>query len=377
MAAPESDGMTSVREFFTTEATEYLDKLSSLTTALNDSTADPSEFHKVTRALRGSAQMAREDRMYRVAVALEGSARALATQTLPWSSDLSEKVTLTIEDMRALIYAGEHDEAADLRASEAVRRLASDGSETTAEVVQPGVDAQFRSWAASEVAGIAAELDSALQALARDPRNRDPLRSIMRRQRALSGAAQLSLVPTVAETLRALEDITRLIVRLDVAVKAEWLDAYRSARDVLVAATASLRIGQTPGQVPALNRIRALREELLERHGPGEEAPAGTASDAVTAHVNEQPPASVTGPASPVPLSHLGQPGVTPAGTTPAGVAPDETGVVPVEAVIYRGEAALRRALELREEIERTKGSEPAHSQALAELFDLIELARK
>src|SRR5688500_2266520 len=106
--------MTSVREFFTTEATEYLDKLSSLTTALNDSTADPSEFHKVTRALRGSAQMAREDRMYRVAVALEGSARALAAQTLPWSSDLSEKVALTIDDMRALIYAGENDEAADL-----------------------------------------------------------------------------------------------------------------------------------------------------------------------------------------------------------------------------------------------------------------------
>jgi chemotaxis protein histidine kinase CheA len=363
--------MTSVREFFTTEATEYLDKLAGLTTGLNDSAVDPAEFHKVTRALRGSAQMAREDRMYRVAVALEGSARAVAAQTLPWTPDLSEKVALTIADMRALIHAGEQDESADLRASEAVRRLASDGSETTTDSAPPIADAQFKSWAASEVAGIAAELDSALQALARDPRNRDPLRSIMRRQRALSGAAQLSLVPTVAETLRALEDITRLIVRLDVAVKAEWLDAYRSARDVLVAATASLRIGQTPAQVPALSRIRALREELLERHGPGEEGQANAAGSTA-----DQPPASVAGPPSPVPMSQLPQSAATEGGSSTT-TAADDAGVVPVDEVVYRGEAALRRALELRAEIERTKGSDPAHSQALAELFDLIELARK
>ena len=63
--------MPSVREFFSTEASEYLDKLGNLVAGLNDSAVDPAELHKVTRALRGSAQMAREERIYKVAVGLE------------------------------------------------------------------------------------------------------------------------------------------------------------------------------------------------------------------------------------------------------------------------------------------------------------------
>src|SRR5690606_24857925 len=118
---------------------------------------------KVTRALRGSAQMAREDRVYRVAVALEGTARALAAKTLWWNQQLSESVTRTIQDLRALIAGTDSEDTAELRAGEAVRRLDIGDAATAAAAAKPSADGQFRQWASIEVAAIAGELDGALQ----------------------------------------------------------------------------------------------------------------------------------------------------------------------------------------------------------------------
>jgi hypothetical protein len=50
----------------------------------------------------------------------------------------------------------------------------------------------------------------------------------------------------------------------------------------------------------------------------------------------------------------------------------DET-IVPIQALLYSGRAALDRALELRAEIGREGGTPSADT--LAELFDLLELA--
>jgi hypothetical protein len=52
---------------------------------------------------------------------------------------------------------------------------------------------------------------------------------------------------------------------------------------------------------------------------------------------------------------------------------PEDT-VVPIEAVLYRGRAALDRAVEIRDEIRRA-GTQ-ADPDALEELFDLLDLAR-
>ena len=48
--------------------------------------------------------------------------------------------------------------------------------------------------------------------------------------------------------------------------------------------------------------------------------------------------------------------------------------VIPVSALLYRGRAALDRAVELRDQL-RTAGGPPA-PELLEELYDLVELAR-
>ena len=48
--------------------------------------------------------------------------------------------------------------------------------------------------------------------------------------------------------------------------------------------------------------------------------------------------------------------------------------VVPVDALLYRGQAALERAIELRDALRRTGGA-PA-PEILEEIYDLLDLAR-
>lgn len=184
-------------------------------------------------------------------------------------------------------------------------------------------EAAFRAFAGREADAIRAELDAAVRVLRTNPRDRAPLRRVLERQRALGRAAGLRAFPVLAETLAAVEAITRIVQRLDAPVTSGWLDVYRAARDVLAAAAAALRTGDEPRPGPAFSRLRTLRDELLERYA--------------------RPPA---------------------------------TDAVPVERFFYRGERALRRALELRAPLETAVvARDPRAPDLVRELFDLLQLA--
>ena len=152
-------------------------------------------------------------------------------------------------------------------------------------------------FAAHEVAGVVNELEAGLVTLALDARNRDPLKAILRRQRALLGAARLDEIAVVAEALRATEDMTRVIAKLNVPVKEEWLAVFRSARDVLKAAVDPLRRGENPPPNPALSRLRTLRQELLDRYGEGDMLAVTGAPTPAAAAAGQPAAAAVNTPA--------------------------------------------------------------------------------
>lgn len=82
----------------------------------------------------------------------------------------------------------------------------------------------------------------------------------------------------------------------------------------------------------------------------------------------------------PVPTMHEGvRPTVSPAGAEASharGAQPastgSEQGVVPIESLLYRGEAALARARAVRDSLRRADQPAP---DSLAELYDLLDLA--
>ncbi|HUP90016.1 MAG TPA: hypothetical protein VM100_11710 [Longimicrobiales bacterium] len=348
--------MPTLREFFTTEATDILAQMQKLIGRLDAGSTDHPELARHAKGLRGSAQMAREDRVYRAAIGLEAASRSVIAGALAWNEEMSTRVRRTLEDIDALVKGGEADEAADERVKRAIDRWRELGiklpedEQGSAAAVQQVSDAsrQFRQFTAHEVAGIVAEMEVSLETLAAEPRNRDPLKAILRRMRALLGAARLDEVSVVAEALRAVEDLTKVIAKLNAPVKEEWLSVFRSAREVLKTSLEPLQKGEVPGPSPALSKLRVLRQELLDRYGEGE---AVATPAPATAAVPAAPPAPTAAPVSAPPT---------------LAVSPDDP--APIQAFFYSGNSALRRALELREQV--TSGDK----EAVDEVFELIEL---
>jgi chemotaxis protein histidine kinase CheA len=259
--------MPTLSEYFLEEARALLNSLEQAVTGREQ--PDPTELHRAARGLRGTAQMAREDRIFRAAAAFENVTRSVAAGALGWSQEMTSRALDTISDLRALLERQDDDEALDARADATTRRWSGEAAPRGGGARTD--DARdFHEFAAREAAGIAEVLDLSIRQLQADPMDREPLRAILRRQRALLGAARLAQIPVVAEVLGAIEDLTRVIAKLDVGVKQEWLDIYRVARDGLQGTIAALVRGENPEPANAVSRLRHMRAELLERYGEGE-----------------------------------------------------------------------------------------------------------
>jgi chemotaxis protein histidine kinase CheA len=424
--------MPTLREYFVSESTDYFGQLNEQLNRLDGSRGDPQELLRLSRGLRGSAHLAREGRVYRAGLGLEAAARAVTSGRLQWNPDIAGRARRTLEDLQALANGGEEDDAADGRVKRVLDRWKEIGVELPQDAThagqQPGerslASKQFREFAAIEVAGIANEIDTTLAQLVQDPRNRDILKAILRRQRALLGAARLDEVGVVAETLRAIEDLVRVIHKLNVAVKDEWATVFRAARDVLATAQEPLKQGNDPTPTPALSKLRTLRTELLDRYGEGDAVPVTGAPPAGNP-LSSSAPLSTPAPTTPSPApstspapalaAAAANPGPPKAPNTAAAAAPSPTPapgpqpivataqaptptppqpapapekppgnssgnadggerVVPIEELCYSGEPALRRALELRPDFENRAGEDSDAREAVDELFDLIRL---
>ena len=78
---------------------------------------DPNALHRATRGLRGSAQMAREERFFRAVSAFENVTRSLAGGALDWSEDMTERARATIADLRAMLNEPDPDAAGERESS--------------------------------------------------------------------------------------------------------------------------------------------------------------------------------------------------------------------------------------------------------------------
>ncbi|MFW6079271.1 MAG: hypothetical protein ACODAE_06605, partial [Gemmatimonadota bacterium] len=349
----------------------------------------------------------------------------------------------------------------------------------------PTASESFHAFAAREAEGVLAALDAALHELRDRPLDREPLKSILRRQRALLGAAALDSLPALAETLHVVDEVTRLVARRNPAVTGDWLEPYTAARDTLTWAVPRIRAGESlEDGPPAMTRLRQARDRLVAAHAettPTEPAPpepptqeispddvaafrseaadllarvrrmteelatatpdrrkilrrelrevlTALSNNARTFRMSDAAALALTGRAwleagdpaaldsllerlrerlgieadSPVDDEAARQRSASPQPeeskpqeSAPQESAPEESAPdlasspvsasrtepapprepVPIEDLVYRGEAALRRALELRPALEAAVEGDPDARERLDELFDLIRLA--
>src|SRR5687767_11148885 len=121
--------MPTLREYFVTEATDFLAQLTTAVQHLDTGAGDPQALHRFVRGLRGSAQMAREERVYRGAFGVEAAARAVASGALKWTDVVSSRISRTLEDLAMLVKGGEPEEMANGRMQRSLERFREIGLE--------------------------------------------------------------------------------------------------------------------------------------------------------------------------------------------------------------------------------------------------------
>jgi chemotaxis protein histidine kinase CheA len=392
--------MVTLTEYFETEARE---RLAELERGLRRHPHEPDALHRAARAVRGAAQIARETRVCRAAGALEAAMKAASAGDLAWSDAVAAHARATLDDIAWLLDHADDEDARDARVDGVVRRWTDAGvrvaPHVTGSFAEAAADAaasrEFREFAAREVAAIADALDAGLQQLGERPTDREPLRTILLRQRALLGAARLDELPVVAEILRAVQDLTRVIARLDVAVKREWLEIFRIARDALRGTLGPLQRHEVPPVTHPVSRLRHMRGELLQRYGSEDDAAdrdAGTLRQLMPFDFTSAPSAVMqdarpaiggggregaagrSGTDDDGEVMVLGEDVIVELGPEFIVTSPADA-VVAVEDLAYTPDAALRRALALQDTILRAAAGDPRARDAADELFDLIRLA--
>ena len=479
-------------EFFILEASDYVDQLDRLLLDGGASGPDAGALQRVSRALRGTATMAKLPSFADVAAALERVGRALQDGVIRWDPALGGALVAAIDDLRILLrgtrtWSADEEHRARSRAAE-LSRYAPIGATGTpgGRDLGPAATSAFLS---TEAANIAAgvELLTAHGADATTAAN------VLRRVRALRGVAGVSEIGPLADVLEAAEDAGRglesgapmtpeiralleaaaahlrtlsaeLRIGGDLNAPSSTRDAFEAARDAwnvrmaerdrvvpieelfytedagLVEAAsapptssserfrlelvslgehlrqvvASARRATEPTSVARSRReiTRAMRaleaaaasfgqreiaDAIAERARETESMGGAnlTVLDQLAAQLSQPglsvdelrkalappppPPPPRPTPREPVNAASLIESSLSaleelePAAFAERIAIPEDT-VVPIESLLYRGRAALDRAVEIRDEL-RTRG-QYNDREALDELFDLLDLAR-
>lgn len=265
-----------LREYFETEAAGYLEALEQEARALASEAGSLERLQRPARSLAGLARLAGDSHVQRAAGVI---ARALRSPVEPPEAVtvLADRVLSSIPGLRSLLDREIPEENAEQLVVDVVGEWEDPGTGGMESATIPR-ETDFLAFVASEATGIADTTERAIAAFADQPANREWIGAILRRQRVLLGSARLDEVPIVPEALRAVEDLAELIVRLDVPVKSEWLDVFRTSLDVLRNSAAMLQAGDEPEPTPALSRLRTLHNELTDRYG--DRVPAGPSPSA-------------------------------------------------------------------------------------------------
>ena len=112
-------------DFFSLEATDYLNRLESLVNKSGMEPADATQFAAAARGLRGSATMAKAGGIVQLAMTVERVASGVLQGATSWEPEMQRALVGAIEDLKLLVrslrtWGAEQD----ARVQDSLRRLA-------------------------------------------------------------------------------------------------------------------------------------------------------------------------------------------------------------------------------------------------------------
>jgi chemotaxis protein histidine kinase CheA len=221
-------------EFFILEAGEYIEQIDGLLVTAGANEPDAEALQRLSRALRGSATMAKVTSFAGLAAAMERVGRALREGELQWDPSLRSAIVATVDDLRILLRSARAwslDD--DRRAGTRVAELTLYAPPRTSGAFRPMAE-RSSGGSSSFLGNESANIAAGLELLTTRPGDAGMAANVLGRIRALRGVAEVKEAGALAEVLEATEDA------------AHGLDTGETmspeARQVLESATAYLRV---------------------------------------------------------------------------------------------------------------------------------------
>jgi len=214
------------------EASEYLERLDGVVSSQGE--PDREELVRLARALRGSALMANEQQIGKVAAGLENLARAVREERVAWDASTKQIAISAVDELKILVRAvGEWTPETEAKAGRIANVLNSAAGSSTAAPApkEQGLDSGTRAFIARESATVASTLHQTSKLLQREqprPEQLEELAKVMQPLRGLAGLPDLSPIPEVLDGVeraiavakRGVDDPANVALLFEVAAKA-------------------------------------------------------------------------------------------------------------------------------------------------------------
>lgn len=227
-------------DFFTLEASEYVEQLDGLVSHATSTPPASDQFARALRALRGSATMAKVDGVAALATALERLAKQVRDGSLVWDAESRGIVIAAIDDAKILIRAARTWGAAETqRAAERVEEIARIAPKPESPSAETRRGSSFLATSAAEAA-------AALLEFAENPGSTQHFTLVMAKVRALRGVAALTDLPPLAEVVDAVDAAAKPLELGQEEATADRRRLLRTAAKVLLEGGDAIRSGGVP-----------------------------------------------------------------------------------------------------------------------------------
>ena len=252
-------------DFFTLEASEYVEHLDALLARAHGGPPDLEACVRYARSLRGAAVMAKVGGIADVAGALERAGHALQAGSLAWSDALRGAWVAAIDDLKILIRGVRTwGDAETARAAARAHELAQFAPASAAA----GSSAPN---AMAFLATETADLARALAGFAENPVGPAAFAGTLQRVRGLRGIALLKDLPPFPEVVDALDAAAKAF-ELGGAVTPALCTLFATAANVLAEGSIALTRGDRPStSSPALSAFAEAEATIAGRRAPDEE----------------------------------------------------------------------------------------------------------
>lgn len=231
----------SVLDIFAADGRKYAERLRSALSGPEGPNTDG--IRRAARRLHHGAVLAKHEPVIHASVALQKTAIQIIAGKREWTEDLLEQATRLLDHLETTIAAlPGSDGDAEAALHEAADRLigtegeAADGASEEESGEASPADSESEKAPGeveAELDALATDLEDAVDRLENDPRDREPLKSMLRRIRRLRELGAIEVLSPADKALSAVEELILQIADLNATVGPGYLTVFRHAREVL------------------------------------------------------------------------------------------------------------------------------------------------